>query len=102
MSIYVTEAVKKGSRPAQSVLFLHGASPTSPENCNIASIIKGPWTSQNWLDIKSLHHVAQWGYRAVAIDLPGNVVTLALNSCSSVIHLSTLYLSPPLLEVALR
>ncbi|GFO12238.1 abhydrolase domain containing 14b [Plakobranchus ocellatus] len=36
------------------VLFLHG----------------GKYSSQDWLDIQSLDHVATWGYRAVAIDLP--------------------------------
>ncbi|CAG5133603.1 unnamed protein product [Candidula unifasciata] len=49
------EQVVKDSKPKLDVLFLHGAS----------------FSSQNWLDIKSLEHVASWGYRAIAIDLPG-------------------------------
>ena len=56
MDIYVENVVKDGEQPTQSVLFLHGMK----------------FSSKNWLDIKSVHHVAQWGYRAVAVDLPGS------------------------------
>jgi len=55
VDIYVENVVKDGEQPTQSVLFLHGMK----------------FSSKNWLDIKSVHHVAQWGYRAVAVDLPG-------------------------------
>ncbi|BFZ20491.1 hypothetical protein BsWGS_23530 [Bradybaena similaris] len=49
------EQVVRGSNPKLDVLFLHGAS----------------FSSQNWLKIKSPEYVASWGYRAIAIDLPG-------------------------------
>lgn len=55
LRIHVEQVLKKSTVPKLDILFLHGAS----------------FTSQNWLDIKSLDHVANWGYRGVAIDLPG-------------------------------
>uniref|UniRef100_A0A0B6Z614 AB hydrolase-1 domain-containing protein n=1 Tax=Arion vulgaris TaxID=1028688 RepID=A0A0B6Z614_9EUPU len=54
VKIYVEQVIKDRSSKLD-VLFLHGAS----------------LTSQDWLKIKSTDHVANWGYRSVAIDMPG-------------------------------
>ncbi|XP_005095598.1 protein ABHD14B [Aplysia californica] len=69
LKIYVEEVVKKDSTPRFGILFLHGMR----------------FSSKNWLDIKSVCHVANWGYRAVAVDLPGygksvNTMAPELNS----------------------
>ncbi|XP_059168254.1 putative protein-lysine deacylase ABHD14B [Physella acuta] len=55
LKIYTEILAQKDCKPKLDVLFLHGMS----------------FTSKNWLDIKSVYHVANWGYRAVAVDLPG-------------------------------
>ncbi|GFN88254.1 abhydrolase domain-containing protein 14a [Plakobranchus ocellatus] len=57
LNVHVVQMIRRKAdvTNALTVLFLHGAS----------------FTSKNWLDIKTLEHVANWGYRAIAIDLPG-------------------------------
>ncbi|CAL1536403.1 unnamed protein product [Lymnaea stagnalis] len=65
--IHVEQVLKKSTVPKLDILFLHGAS----------------FTSQNWLEIKSLDHVANWGYRGVAIDLPGKGKTDAIAASES-------------------
>ncbi|KAH9503310.1 Protein abhd14b [Bulinus truncatus] len=56
LKIHVKQVIRKNlETPKLNVLFLHGMS----------------FTSQNWFDIKTAYHVANWGYRAIAIDLPG-------------------------------
>ncbi|CAG5130026.1 unnamed protein product [Candidula unifasciata] len=55
IKIYTEEVRRKDGESLLDVLFLHGMR----------------FSSKNWLDIGSLHHLANWGYRAVAVDLPG-------------------------------
>lgn len=53
MKIFYREAT--GPHPHQQVLLLHGQA----------------FTSQIWLVLGTLNNLAAWGYRAVAVDLPG-------------------------------
>lgn len=55
VEIYSQQTAPSGGSPKLTVLLLHGMS----------------FTSQNWVDIKTLQNLALWGFRAVAIDLPG-------------------------------
>ncbi|XP_005105631.1 protein ABHD14B [Aplysia californica] len=73
LEIYVEETVKKDIAPRFGILFLHGLK----------------YSSKNWLDIKSMSNVANWGYRAVAVDLPGygkSVNTVAPEENSEFLH----------------
>ncbi|BFZ03816.1 hypothetical protein BsWGS_06854 [Bradybaena similaris] len=55
VKIYTEQVSRKDGEPVLDVLFLHGMR----------------FSSQTWLEVMTLHKVAGWGYRAVAIDLPG-------------------------------
>ncbi|KAL8562973.1 hypothetical protein ACOMHN_004665 [Nucella lapillus] len=54
LSIFSLQTSPKGE-VRMTVLLLHGAA----------------FSSKDWRDIKTLQHLAVWGYRAVAVDLPG-------------------------------
>ncbi|XP_055897095.1 putative protein-lysine deacylase ABHD14B isoform X2 [Biomphalaria glabrata] len=55
VKVYVQQVIKKSNQFKLDVLFLHG----------------NAFSSKNWTDLKTTDHVANWGYRAIAIDLPG-------------------------------
>uniref|UniRef100_A0A0B6ZRB5 AB hydrolase-1 domain-containing protein n=1 Tax=Arion vulgaris TaxID=1028688 RepID=A0A0B6ZRB5_9EUPU len=55
LKIYTEQVRRKDGDSTLDILFLHGQR----------------FSSKNWLEIKSLQHTANWGYRAVAVDLPG-------------------------------
>ncbi|CAL1546146.1 unnamed protein product, partial [Lymnaea stagnalis] len=87
LKVYVEEVFpNNGSRILADILFLHGMR----------------FTSKNWLDIKSLHHVANWGYRGVAVDLPGygksiNILEPESNANFMMSLISTLGLHRPII-----
>ncbi|KAK7094502.1 putative protein-lysine deacylase ABHD14B [Littorina saxatilis] len=54
LKIY-SQQTEPATSPRLTVLLLHGQA----------------FTSQNWVEINTLPLLASWGYRAVAIDLPG-------------------------------
>ncbi len=56
-NLFYVEALPPTGAPAHKgdILLLHGQA----------------FSSQNWIDIKTLHILAAAGYRTVAVDLPG-------------------------------
>lgn len=53
--IFYREAQCSGNNPSATILLLHGMR----------------FSSATWLDLKTLEKLAEWNYRAVALDLPG-------------------------------
>ncbi|XP_059148739.1 putative protein-lysine deacylase ABHD14B isoform X2 [Physella acuta] len=56
LRVYVVQVMKNLGKAKLDVLFLHGQK----------------FSSEDWIRNGSLNHVANWGYRSVAIDLPGH------------------------------
>lgn len=56
ISVHYEDVQPVCDTPTHSVLFLHS----------------GVFTSAVWLDTLTMYHLAKQGYRAVAIDLPGD------------------------------
>ena len=56
ISVHYEDVQPVCDTPTHSVLFLHS----------------GVFTSAVWLDTLTVYHLAKQGYRAVAIDLPGD------------------------------
>ncbi|XP_012934900.1 protein ABHD14B [Aplysia californica] len=55
VKIYLEEVTPANGAPTLDVLLVHS----------------GTCSSADWVKIRTVYHLANWGYRAVAIDLPG-------------------------------